>query len=150
MKLYLMQHGDALSKEQDPERPLSPAGEAAVRAMAELLRGKLHPVRILHSGKLRARQSAELLARAVPGVAPQAVEGLAPNDDTAAFAAQIAQWDEEVVLVGHLPFMARLATRLLGADEAGPLVAYQTGSVLCLQRTEGVWQVAWMVRPELL
>jgi phosphohistidine phosphatase len=53
-------------------------------------------------------------------------------------------------LVGHLPFMARLASLLLTRDPKAEIVAFQPGTVLCLEGEGGTWRVAWMLRPELL
>src|SRR5258708_30642177 len=81
MDLYLMQHGQATTETADPERPLTDAGRAAVQRVAK--RARAADVRIsgcLHSGKLRAEQTAQLLVREI-GVEPsvEARPGLAPN-----------------------------------------------------------------------
>ena len=70
MDLYLMQHGQATTETEDPERPLTDAGRAAVRRVAK--RARAADVRIsgcLHSGKLRAEQTAQLLVAEI-GVEP--------------------------------------------------------------------------------
>ena len=55
------------------------------------------------------------------------------------------------MLVGHLPFMAGLVSRLVAGREDAGLVAFEPGSVVCLQRTdEHAWTIAWMLRPRLL
>ena len=153
MRIYLVQHGEALPAEVDPERPLSAAGEADVGRIAAFLRaGSVRVARMLHSGKPRAEQTAELLAAALgPEVRPEARAGLNPNDPTAPVAQEAAGWEQDIMLVGHLPFMARLASRLIAGREDGDVVAFRPGSVLCLERTEqGAWTIAWMLRPELL
>jgi phosphohistidine phosphatase len=147
MRLYLVQHGEAEAKEVDPERPLSPQGEADVGRLAEFLRGREAPVRVLHSGKTRARQTAEILAAALGGEVA-ATGGIAPNDPVEVWAADLDGLAGDTMVVGHLPFMARAVSWLLtGRDD--PLVAYQPGSVVCLERSEQVWTLAWMLRPEL-
>ena len=90
MDLYLMQHGQATTETEDPERPLTDAGRAAVQRVAQ--RARAADVRIsgcLHSGKLRAAQTAQLLVREI-GVEPrvEARPGLAPNDPVV----PVAQW----------------------------------------------------------
>jgi phosphohistidine phosphatase len=151
--LYLVQHGEAVPEDVDPARPLCDGGRADVgRIAAFLAQDGVRPERIWHSGKRRAEQTAELLAAALaPGRGCEARAGLNPNDPIAAVAGEAAAWDRDVMLVGHLPFMARLAGRLAaGSDDAG-VVAFQPGSVLCLERTkEQRWTIAWMIRPELL
>jgi phosphohistidine phosphatase len=153
MRIYLVQHGEAVPAEVDPERPLSQAGEADVRRLAAFLRRSgVGVARILHSGKRRAQQTAELLAAALePNVEPEARAGLSPNDSTASVAQEAAGWEQDTMLIGHLPFMARLANRLIVGREDAGLVAFRPGSVLCLERTEQrAWTIAWMLRPELL
>ena len=153
MKLYLVQHGEALAEELDPARPLSAAGEADVRNVAAFLAGReLAVARIAHSGKLRARQTAELLAEALaprPAVAER--RHLNPNDPPEDLARELAKWAEDAMLVGHLPFMGRLVALLVSGQPHNDIVAFTPGSVVCLEATgAGRWSLAWMLRPELL
>ncbi len=153
MKLYLVQHGEALPKEADPERSLSDRGREDVERLARFLgERQIRVAQVCHSGKTRARQTAALLAAAVaPGAEAEAREGLAPNDPAEAFAEILAGWRDDVLVVGHLPFMARLVTRLAAPGGAGPTVDYRPGSLVCLERDDaGAWAIAWMLRPELL
>lgn len=153
MRLYLVQHGEALPKEVDPERRLSDKGREDAERLAELLGARgIRVARVLHSGKTRARQTAQILAAALaPETAVSARSGLDPNDATEAFAGEIEAWREDVLVVGHLPFMDRLVARLIGGREEAPIVAYRQGAMVCLERTEsGGWVIAWMLRPELL
>lgn len=152
MKLYLVQHGDALSKDADPERPLSAKGRADAAKMAAFLKSAGVSVdEVVHSGKTRAAQTAALLAETVwPGQKPLKMDGLAPNDSTdhLCHAAEAAGGD--VMAVGHLPFMGRIAARCLSGSEDGASVAFEPGAVVCLERLEGGWQLNWMLRPSML
>lgn len=152
MKLYLVQHGDSLPKEKDPDRPLSEKGFADVARLAAFLKGRVRAARVIHSGKTRARQTAELLAAAM--ASDQKIEvlsGINPMDPTAPVAEQVQHWNKDTLMVGHLPFMGKLVARLVnGAEESG-IVAYRPGSVACLERSDdGRWTVVWMLRPDLL
>jgi phosphohistidine phosphatase len=153
MRLYLVQHGDALPKELDPERPLSAAGRGDVQRIASFLsQAGIRVSRIMHSGKKRAEQTAGLLAASVgtSGRLERAT-GIDPLDPTDAFARTVNEWTEDTMVVGHLPFMGKLVSRLIAGDEAVPTVAFQPGTVACLEREdEGRWTIAWMIRPELL
>lgn len=151
MKLYLVQHGDALSKEADPDRPLSEKGRADVRHVAEFLAGQITVARVLHSGKTRARQTAEILAAAAaPGQEIATVPGIDPLDPVEPIAQQAQNWNEDSLIAGHQPFMGRLVARLVTGSEESAVVTYQPGSVTCLERDDsGNWTVAWMLRPEL-
>jgi phosphohistidine phosphatase len=55
------------------------------------------------------------------------------------------------MIVGHLPFMANLASLLVSGKEFSNVVSFDAGSVVCLNRSDpGQWQIEWMVTPELL
>ena len=152
MKLYLVQHGEALPKEINSDQPLSDQGRQDVERLARFLADRgVRVSRVWHSGKTRARQTAELLAAAVaPRTKADARAGLAPNDPTDAFTETLVHWCEDAMVVGHLPFMARLVTRLVAKSDDSTTVAYLPGSLVCLGRDEdGAWTIAWMLRPEL-
>ncbi len=151
MKLYLVQHGDALSKQENPDRPLSDRGRADVERVASFLGRSVRVTRVIHSGKTRAQDTAVILA-GVLGTAGVVEEGtgLGPNDATEALADAVAGWTGDVMVVGHLPFMGRMASRLVTGTEDAGVLAFEPGSVACLESTGDGWAVAWMVRPSLL
>ncbi len=153
MRLFLVQHGDAVAKEVDPGRPLSQAGRRDVTRLAAFLAERdVGATRVLHSGKTRARETAEILAEALaPGAAVEAAGGLDPNDATEALARRVSEWTDDTLVVGHLPFMDRLVARLVSGNEAVSVAAFRPGGLVCLERAEaGGWSIAWMIRPELL
>lgn len=72
-------------------------------------------------------------------------------DPTDSVARDAAAWDQDAMLVGHLPFMAKLASRLIAGREDAGVVAFQPGTIVCLERSEQQrWAIAWMIRPELV
>lgn len=153
MRLYLVRHGDALSAGVDPDRHLSEAGRRQVAALADFLSGLgLGVARVVHSGKPRARETAEALAAALaPGTAPQAIAGLSPNDPVEALAEEIADWDEDSLIAGHLPHLSRLATLLLAGRSRPGGLDFEPAAAACLERDEaGGWSLAWFVGPSLL
>jgi phosphohistidine phosphatase len=153
VRLYLVQHGEAVPEDVDPTRPLAERGRADVRQVAAFLaEAGVRTDRVWHSGKRRAEQTAAILAAALaPDRTPVARAGLDPKDPTDGVAQEAAAWEDDVMLVGHLPFMARLASRLLAGRADAGVVAFEPGSVLCLERTEQQrWTIAWMLRPALL
>lgn len=149
MVLYLCQHGDALAKDVDPDRPLSELGTTDMCNMANALSGSITTAAILHSGKLRARQTAELLhERLAPDATIRAGEGLGPNDPVEVFAETLASRDAHLLVVGHMPFVSRLASRLIGVER--DVLAFQPGAITALNRdAEGGWMLSWMMTPEL-
>ncbi len=153
MKLYLVQHGKACAKEVDPERPLTAQGSMDVARLATFLKqADIQVARVIHSGKLRAQQTAESLAKAIaPGVTVEVSDLINPNDNPEAFDWQSESWSEDTLMVGHLPFMARLVSHLLIEDVNRPIIAFQPGSVVCLEHNGATqWQLDWMIRPALL
>jgi len=145
MKLYLVQHGEACAKDVDPERPLTDQGNADIDRLAVFL--KQAGIRVE-----RVAQTAECLAKAIaPGVEPESSGIINPNDDPRAFDWQSDSWDRDTLVVGHLPFMAKLVSHLVIEEENRLITAWQPGSVVCLERENSThWQINWMIRPELL
>ena len=152
MNVYLMQHGEAMSQEQHPDRPLTERGRADVDRMARMLAGAHIQVRDMwHSGKCRAEQSVAIVAEHVHVQGSvKVVEGLHPNDPVEPIAEALQQCAAPVFIVGHLPFLSRLASFLVGGDAQKSLVRFQMGGVLCLASQEGSWQIAWMLVPSLV
>lgn len=153
MRLYLVQHGEALHKDLDPERPLSEIGSNDVKSLAQYLAARgIRVFRVAHSGKRRAQQTAALLARAIaPDVTPMATEGLDPLDPPNVLAGTLPSWRGDTVLVGHQPFMSKMLSYLLCGDEESMTAAFLPGTAVCLEGDEeGRWDLVWMLRPELL
>ncbi|MBI3373572.1 MAG: phosphohistidine phosphatase SixA [Betaproteobacteria bacterium] len=153
MRLYLVQHGEAQPESVSPERELTPRGRSDVERLASLLGARsVRVARVVHSGKTRARQTAEILAgRVAPRIAPEVLECINPNDPVAPVAERARAWTEDSLLAGHLPFVGRMVALLVTGREEPPLVAFQPGSAVCLERdAAGRWVIVWMLRPELL
>jgi len=152
MRLYLVQHGEATDKSENPDRPLTEAGRSNVKAVANLLRNSgLKVPKIEHSGKTRARETAELLAEAVGnGTEVHERKDISPNDPVDIVASFLKRADADLMLVGHLPFMGKLASLLVTGDPYAEVVTFQKGAVACLESDEkGAWHIVWMVVPQL-
>jgi phosphohistidine phosphatase len=153
MALYLVQHGKSLSKEQDPEKGLSEEGFSDVRRIAEVAATYgVRPAAIRHSGRKRARQTAEIFAEALWGEKDLAepISGIGPTDDVAVVASTLKSGDN-FMLVGHLPFMERL-TGLLTAESAERLVfKFQNGGIVCLDKNPEAasWFIKWALMPRI-
>ena len=149
MRLYLVQHGRAVDEAEDPARPLSADGRREVESVASIARHFALPVaRIVHSGKLRARQTAEIFATALaPAGGVVERSGLAPRDDVRAFARD--GLEDTLMVVGHLPFLERLAGLLLVDDAERRLFRMQNGGILALERGDDAWLIRWAVMPTL-
>jgi phosphohistidine phosphatase len=116
MWLYLVQHGQAKTEAEDRERPLTDRGAADVRRVAEVAAAAgITTGRICHSGKTRARQTAEAWGH-VLGAPVEFAEALAPRDDPSTWAKQVATDTGDLMLVGHMPHLGRLAGVLVADD----------------------------------
>lgn len=152
MNVYLVQHGEAKPEQEDPARPLTERGRQEVERVARATaRAGLEVGAIAHSGKLRAHQTAEILAAHLqPSRGVRQLAGLAPMDDPA-IARQVAeQAGGPEMLVGHLPHLSRLASLLLVGDPAREMIAFRMGGIVCLARDEEQWRLRWILVPELV
>ncbi len=153
MLLYLVQHGEAKREEEDPQRGLTQKGIEDVKKTFAYGGGMdLSAVRIFHSGKTRALETARILSDMLrPRKGLSEADGLAPLDDPKRWVERISRTTEDIVLVGHLPHLAKLASALLCNDKEKNIVDFKMGSVVCLKRFEdGRWAVEWMIVPELI
>jgi phosphohistidine phosphatase len=152
MKLYLMQHGEARPEQEDPARPLTDRGRADVERVARAAaRLDLGIAQVIHSGKLRARQTAEIVATCLePAPALGEMSGLGPNDDPRIAAEAVAMPSGHRLLVGHLPHLSRLASLLILGDGDRGVVAFRMAGLVCLAHGEDGWRLAWALTPELV
>jgi len=153
MKVYLVRHGEAVSSQFDPQRPLSEQGFADIRKVASFIKSlEISVEHIRHSGKLRAAQTAEILAGAVLVEKDcSAHKDLMPNDDVTTIADELEAYDTDMMIVGHLPFLAYLVSLLVSGRETDNVAAFDAGSIACLNRSDpGRWQIEWMMTPEIL
>jgi len=153
MYLYLVQHGEAKKEEEDPARGLTVKGiEDARKSASFAAKARVKVNRIFHSGKTRAEQTANILGEMLkPKEGVIVTENLAPTDDPAVWAKRITETSEDTMLVGHLPYMAKLAGLLLCGNGEKTFVEFKMGGIVCLKRLDdGRWLLDWMIVPELI
>jgi len=153
MKLYLVQHAKAASKEADSQRPLTEEGRRDIQKVAEFINPLNLSVDYLwHSGKNRAQQTAEVLAKVIEVKKEMAAhEGLSPNDNVTALKDKLISARQDIMIVGHLPFLPKLASLLLTGCESSNIVAFKNAGIVCLDYSDdNRWQLDWMIIPELL
>ncbi len=153
MALYLVQHGRSLPKDIDPDQGLSDEGVAETQRIAEVAANYGVTVsHIKHSVKTRAHKTAEIFASALnPAKVISEVGGLKPLDDVIAFAASIDP-DENTMLVGHLPFMQRMASYLVTGSTDKPVFKFQNSGIVCLSKDPdiGSWVIIWTLMPHIV
>lgn len=151
MKLYLSQHGEQLPKDDDANEPLSEKGKTDVTNVASFFSPETVEVnKIQHSVKQRAKETAELFAELIPlDVKIEERQGLKAMDDVQAMAHEVNALSENIMLVGHLPFMEKLCGILLTDNENRRPVIFERGCLVCLELEEGQWSINWVVKPGL-
>jgi len=150
MRLYLIQHGISLPEEKDPEKSLSQEGKEQTQKIAEFLKTKSVKVdAIWHSPKLRAIQTAQIISKSIFCPEIQERNDLNPLDSVEKFPEEIQSLNKDLMIVGHLPFLQKLASLLLSGSETNQFISYKNSGAVCLEYTD-TWKIAWMVTPELM
>ena len=144
--VFLVHHADAVAPNVDPQRPLSAAGRAhAERLAADAAAREIRPAAIWHSGKLRARQTAEAFWRACNPLAEfAAIRGLQPDDPPNEVITRLASETRDVMLVGHMPSLPRLLQALLGARTA-EAVSFPQHGLIALEADGPHWVERWQM-----
>jgi len=149
MRLYVVRHGQAGPASSDSLRPLSDAGRAEVAKLgAYVAREGIRVGAVWHSSKVRARETAELLAEIGKLGGELSVQaGLRPEDEPEPIIAALKSRQEDICIVGHMPNVAVLVSTLLAGTGASPM-SFSTATMACLDRdAQGAWRLLWHVSP---
>jgi len=152
VRFYLVRHGDAVSANVDPLRPLSVRGRAAVGELAKLSASRsVEVAEICHSGILRARETAEILASCLnPPGGVREIAGLLPEDAPVIGKTELETATEPIMLVGHLPHLQRLAALLLPLEGAGgSAIEFGPATMICCSKNCAGWHFSWQLQPQL-
>jgi len=127
MEIYLVRHGAAYTKEEDPERHLNNDG-----VNQALKRLDITFDLIVSSPKVRARQTAEIIAEEVDYSkqeikTTETLEPTALPKDTISYLNDF-KGTKRLLLAGHLPLLGHLASELL--SNTTPIsLNFETGAV---------------------
>ena len=155
--LYLLRHGDAVPDQENLLRPLSDLGKEEVRSTAT--QAKTYGInfdKVLHSTKVRAKQSAEIFCETLGLDVPlQESPHILPMSEPEPMLELCNETSGGLLIVTHLPFVNRLASLLIGGKEDAEQFTFKTASLLCLEKrpanalveTPTAWQVGWFVSP---
>lgn len=145
MDAYLIRHGDAVAEMDNPKRPLSTKGRRDVQRTAHLaLARNIQISAIYHSGILRAFETAQILAEILaPPLGLDLHAGLLPEDDPAIVKAELDLMDHPIALVGHLPYLNRLAALLTSGDPNRAVVEFLPAMMIGFERQDYQWKITW-------
>jgi phosphohistidine phosphatase len=146
MHLLLVHHGDAVGPDVDPQRPLSARGRQAVERLAAAAAAHgAKPAVVWHSGKLRAKQTAEAFWRACnPFAEFAATRDLQPEDSPQWMRDRLRAEPRDLLIAGHYPHLPGLLALLVPGSAAFP----QHGVVALETADDGeTWTESWRERP---
>ncbi len=151
MKVYLVRHGQAKNKSQDPARSLNKDGIKEIQFVAQKVKDKYNPdvKYIFHSGKARAKQTAEIFADIFScDKLVKESDALRPEDDPVIWAERLHNYDGDVMLFGHLPYMSYLAGELTRDSGENKIIDFPTGGTACLEFSgKKPWELLWKIHP---
>jgi phosphohistidine phosphatase len=153
MFVYLVQHAEAKSEQEDPTRSLSEKGIQDIKKVASSASKynlKIHMM--FHSSKARAKQTAEVLSEHLnPAKGISEVDGLAPLDEPDIWAQRLRDVPDDIMLVGHLPHLDKLASLLLCGDKDKHVISFKMAGIACLKRADmESYALQWMVTPDIV
>lgn len=149
MYLYLIQHALSKSKEEDPERGITDTGKAETEKIAQYFKSLNPEIHVIwQSGKKRAKETAEIFARAL-GIDNRILEhsGLSPNDSVGPVTSALKEMHKNVIIVGHLPFLSRLMSNLTTGTNNCQIVKFKNSGIICLERNGDKWEICWITTP---
>lgn len=152
MKLYLVRHGESATTGADDERPLSEKGMTDIKRLANFIDPlKLEVSYIYQSPKKRAQQTAKILSSNI-----SVTKGIETKIELDPLASVNDIYDEmtvlnqNILLVGHMPFMGKLVCKLITGNEKKDIVSFKAGTMICLEKIDNdQWIIRWMLSPEL-
>lgn len=157
MNVYLVQHGKAYDKEENSDRPLNTAGKEETSLTAnQLLNNNIEVSKIIHSNKTRAIETARIIADTLNSdtvnskITIEFCPGLNPNDNVEAFAEQLnnsSESTDNIMIVGHLPFLSKLLSQLVVGDKDIPIIEFRNSAVVCIKFENQKWLLQWIMTP---
>jgi len=153
--LYLVQHGEAYSKEENPDRPLTEKGKEIIRKIGNFLNNNRVVIDAFwHSPKTRAKETAHILREELQLNSSPITEykELEPEENPSKTLKEIKKSGyNAIMIVGHLPHLSKLSGLLLCNDKDADIINFEKGCVVCIEWNEETGGILkWMIIPSLL
>ncbi len=128
---YLAHRDVRVSHIMQHEYPLTEKGKQEVLQVAGYLAYcDLGVSRIMHSAKLCAKQSADIFSKALAvGHSSELCELLNPGRLVTSLVEKIQNWNDDTMLVGHMPLMSQLVNKLILNDNSYSILRFSLGTV---------------------
>jgi phosphohistidine phosphatase len=146
MFVFLVHHGAAVGPEVDPRRPLAPDGRTASErvAAAAAARGA-RPAVVWHSGKLRAKQTAEIFRSACnPFAEISATKDLQPDDSPRWIRDRLRGESRDILIAGHYPHLPGLLAEMLGVPDGA---SFPPHGIVAMSSSDAgeTWKELWRI-----
>ena len=106
----------------------------------------MKPACVWHSGKLRARQTAEAVWKACNPLAElSAIRGLLPDDPPGWIKDRLIAEPRTVVVVGHMPHLPRVVQALLMRNAEEETIDFPAHGAIALEEVDERWFERWRV-----
>ena len=147
MHIYFVQHGLALPKDIDPNRPLSVEGRREVETIsAYLQKAGLTIKKACHSGKPRAKETAQIFAGKIGDGIILELHGMEPNDNVVEF---VTRLESDTMYVGHLPHLEKAVSYFVTGDETSGVVKFVNSGVVCVEKEDNGYHIGWYLIPSV-
>lgn len=157
MQLYLMRHGQAALNPTSMHVSLTPRGRQDAELMGKFARDEaLDFNNIWHSDKTRAKQTAQIVAKAVgrsaclterPDLTPESDIHSVVQDLNAARKNNVGN----ILIVSHMPFLPRLSYDLLSNEQYPSALEFHTATMACFSPNDSNgWTLNWIRHVEEL
>lgn len=153
LKVLLARHGESTSTMENPQRPLAITGRQHAEQMASWLHGCGYDVeKVLHSSKLRARQTAKIFGNrlGIHAAHVREFDGINPHDAPEPIADLIDLESGSLLIVSHLPFLNRLASFMLTGDPHRLQFQFSDAGALVLAKVSGGWRIEAVVGHQMI
>ncbi|MCK9224168.1 MAG: histidine phosphatase family protein [Candidatus Muirbacterium halophilum] len=148
MKLYLVQHGVYIENENG-DKVLSDNGRIET-TKAALHSSEFYNIdvdKIYTSTKTRAIQTAEIIGKVLGDNIEIVIdETLSPDSNTTPWKRMIEDSNDNIMVVGHLPFLAKLLSIILVTDIDTDILTFKNSCIVCLERTKKGWIIDWVIK----
>ena len=152
MFLYLVQHALSRSKKEDPERGITDTGRLETAKTGNALAETKPEIHFIwHSGKKRAFETAEILSVQL-GIPDRVKEhkDLGPNDPVQHIKAELERTEQNIMIIGHLPYLSRLLSSLICDQNKDVILKFNNSGIVCLEKIENKWSIVWAIIPDIL
>ena len=149
MYLLLMQHAKSKSAEDDPDRGISESGKEETAAVSSRLKSyDFQLEEIWHSTKKRSRETAEIVT-SFNNLKNKISEKdfLSPMDEVKPAVKVLNTFNKNIMIVGHLPFLSKLASSLITGSEDFEPVKFINSSIVIFVRENNKWKILSLITP---